>query len=282
MVGNRSALGWLNLIMPKERGVRRIATDIVFGPKARHRLDIYAPAEIRQPLPAIVFYYGGGWDSGEKAEYGFVGAALAALGHVVVIPDYRVFPDAIYPDFLDDCAGAADWVTRHIADYGGDPGLLILAGHSAGAYNAVMVAADKRLTRGRRYGHAVKAVVGLSGPYDFFPYDVDVSKRSFGGAGAGAESQPVNLDLSGAPPMFLAHGTGDKTVRLRNTVALAAALRAAGRAVDEVHYPNASHAGTLLGMMTVLRWRLPLLRDLRAFLQSVSSHATCEADRDAV
>lgn len=282
MVGKRSALGWLDLIMPKDRGVHRVARDIVFGPKARHRLDIYAPTEIRKPLPTILFYYGGGWDSGEKWEYGFVGAALAALGHVVVIADYRLFPDAIYPDFLSDCADAADWVVRHISDYGGDPAQLILAGHSAGAYNAVMVAVDPRLAAGRRYRRAIAGVIGLSGPYDFFPYDVEVSKRSFGGAGAGEDSQPINLDLRQAPPMFLAHGTGDKTVRLRNTVALAAALRADGRNVDEVHYPDASHADTLLALMSLLRWRVPLYRDLRAFLQSVSSRTTCEADRDAV
>ena len=102
---------------------------------------------------------------------------------MTIIADYRVYPDALYPAFLEDCADAAHWVVRHASDYGGDPGNLILAGHSAGAYNAVMVGADHRLQRRRHYAKSVRAIIGLSGPYDFYPYDVDVSIRSFGGAG---------------------------------------------------------------------------------------------------
>ncbi len=280
MVGNRSALGWLDLLMPKDRGVRRIARNLVYGPKSRHRLDIYAPHGATGPLPVLLFYYGGGWDSGEKGEYQSVAKALAALGYLTVIADYRVYPDAIYPAFLEDCADAAHWVVRHAAEYGGDPARLILAGHSAGAYNAVMVGADRRLQRGRRYAKSVRAIVGLSGPYDFYPYDVEVSIRSFGGAGAGEESQPINLDLSAAPPMFLAHGTGDKTVRLRNTEALARHMREAGRRVEEVHYPGASHADTLLSLMFLLRWRLPLYRDLERFLTALTPQPSCAVKRE--
>lgn len=269
MVENRSALGWLDLLLPKDGGAHRVARDLVYGPKDRHRLDVYAPKQIAGHVPVVLFFYGGGWDSGSKADYGFVGHMFAALGYVTVIADYRVFPDAIYPVFLHDCADAANWVVRHIGDYGGDPQKLVLSGHSAGAYNAVMVASDPVLHAGRHYAPAIRGVIGLSGPYDFFPYDVEVSKRSFGGAGAGEESQPIHLDLSDAPPMFLAHGTGDKTVRLRNTEQFSAALRAAGRTVQEVHYPGATHAATLLALVKFLRWRLPLHGDIRKFLTSL-------------
>lgn len=266
MVAGRSALGWLDWLVPKDRSVRQVARDLVYGPKTRHRLDIYAPDMIDRPLPVVLFYYGGGWDSGSKADYGFVGSAFAALGFVTVIADYRTYPDAIYPAFLEDCADAAEWVVRHIADYGGDAEKLVLAGHSAGAYNAVMVAADVRLHGGRLYRSAVRGVIGLSGPYDFFPFDVDVSERSFGGAGAGKESQPINLDLRQAPPMLLAHGTTDETVRLRNIESLTDALKAAGRQVVTRRYAGASHTTTLIALMRFMRWRLRLYNDIGEFM----------------
>ena len=161
MVGKRSLLGWLDGLVAQDRGVRRVAGDIVYGPRDRHRLGIYAPAGMDGPLPVVLFFYGGGWDSGTKNDYAFAGSAFSALGFVTVVADYRVFPEAIYPAFLEDCADAAQWVVRHVADYGGYPDQLVLAGHSAGAYNAVMVGADRRLHQGRSYAGAVRAVVGV-------------------------------------------------------------------------------------------------------------------------
>lgn len=264
----RSPLGWLGLVLAKDGGVRRLAHDRVYGPKARHRLDIYAPEDGTTGHPLLLFFYGGGWDSGDKADYAFAGHAFAALGFVTAVADYRVYPEVLYPDFLDDGARAAEWLVQHAEEFGGDPQRLVLAGHSAGAYNAVMVGTDNRWHQRRRYPGAVKAIVGLSGPYDFFPFDVEVSIRSFGGAGATEESQPIHLDLGIAPPMFLAHGSADQTVRPRNTHALAAALRKAGRQVEEVHYQGVGHRSTLLTLFPWLRWRLPVYRDIGDFLHS--------------
>lgn len=262
-------MGWLDLLLPKDGGVEKRATDLVYGPKARHKLDIYAPRHAGENLPVMVFFYGGGWDSGSKNEYSFAGHAFAAMGYVTVIADYRVYPEVIYPDFLDDCGRVLEWVVRHASEFGGDPKRLIVGGHSAGAYNAVMAAVDPRFYGQRSYHSAIKAVVGISGPYDFYPFDVDVSIRSFGGAGAAEESQPILLDLSEAPPMFLAHGTTDKTVRLRNSEALAVALRNAGRRVEEVQYKGAGHALTLLGLFPWFRWRIAIYRDIRQLLASI-------------
>jgi acetyl esterase/lipase len=92
----------------------------------------------------IVFFYGGGWHAGERGDYGFAAAAFAAQGFIAVIPDYRLVPEVRYPEFLEDGALALHWVVAHIAEYGGDPGKICVAGHSAGAYIAAMLALDPR------------------------------------------------------------------------------------------------------------------------------------------
>ncbi len=92
-----------------------------YGASNRQRLDVYVPIEIAkrvrpaQGWPVVVFFYGGSWKHGERAHYRFVGEALAARGIVTVIPDYRLYPEVRYPDFLKDNAAATAWALREAA-----------------------------------------------------------------------------------------------------------------------------------------------------------------------
>jgi len=261
-------LGLLNFLMPKDWGSRRVARHIPYGRHKRQTLDIYAPRSGTGPWPVVYFVYGGSWAMGERSYYGFVGRALAALGYVVVIVDYRLIPEVEFPEFLEDCANGFAWTVAHIAEYGGDPSRIALMGHSAGAYNALMLVFGQRFLPARGLAGHVRAAVGLSGPYDFFPFDVDVSIRAFGAAADPKGTQPVNLTRPELPPMFLATGDADTLVRPRNTVALAKSLRAAGVEVVETHYPGITHAGTLLALGTFSRRKAPVLADVVAFLRA--------------
>jgi acetyl esterase/lipase len=262
-----SPLAWFDALVPKDAASRRIATDLRFGPDPKHRLDLYGPRHPAGPLPLLIFVHGGGWDSGDRREYSFAGRALAALGFLVAIADYRVFPEVVFPAFVEDLGHAATWLQAHATEYGGDPGRLFLAGHSAGAYNAVIFALQPE-----RFGRAsvagrIEAVVGLSGPYDFYPFDVKQSIDAFGTYAEPLSTQPVNLVSPGAPPMLLAHGVRDTTVGDYHTVRLAAKLREAGVPVVERHYPNLRHAPVVLGLSTVLRPMLPVYADVARFLR---------------
>lgn len=260
-------LGWLDALVPKDRSSRRIATDIRFGPNPKRRLDLYAPKRPAGPLPLLIFVHGGGWDSGDRREYGFAGRALAALGFLVAIADYRVFPEVVFPSFVEDLGHAATWLEAHATDYGGDRGRLFLAGHSAGAYNAVIFALQPERFGGASLAGRIKGVVGLSGPYDFYPFDVKQSIDAFGTYPEPRTTQPVNLVTPGAPPMLLAHGVRDTTVGDYHTVRLAAKLREAGVPVVERHYPRLMHAPVVLALTTVLRPFLPVYRDVARFLR---------------
>ncbi|MGF1463701.1 MAG: alpha/beta hydrolase [Maricaulaceae bacterium] len=257
--------------MPKDGEARRLADDVAYGPHARHRLDLYGPDNADVEPPLVVFFYGGGWDSGRKSQYTFVGRALAAAGFVVAVPDYRLTPEGRYPVFLEDCARATAWLQTHSADYGASTGPMGVAGHSAGAYNAVMTAlASERLRAAGGAPDRIAAVAGLAGPYDFLPLDVEETRQAFGHVEALEQTQPVvraGHARSDGPDYWLAHGLDDDVVKVANTKALSATLRGAGVTVEDHYYPDVSHAGVLVGLARPFRDDPPVYRDLTAFLR---------------
>src|SRR5882724_3365318 len=112
-----------------------VAEDIAYADGARRRLDVYRPNNARQ-APIIVFFYGGSWQIGSKETYLFLAATLAARGYVVVVPNYRVYPEVKFPEFLSDGAKAVRWAKDNAATYGGDASQVFIMGHSAGAHIA--------------------------------------------------------------------------------------------------------------------------------------------------
>ena len=270
MVLTIDPLGSFNALMPKDRASKRVAEGISYGPSDRLRLDVYAPrGAAPAPRPVIVFFYGGSWNSGRRQGYGFAARALAAQGFVVVVPDYRLVPEARYPDFLRDCAAAVRWTRRHVREYGGDGERIVLTGHSAGAYNAAMLALDASLLGADRA--AVRGVAGLAGPYDFLPLDDDSTIAAFGAWPRPSETQPVSHAAPGAPPALLLHGEGDTRVKPRNSRELATRLQAAGSEVGLKLYPGLGHVGILTALAIPFRRRTPVLDDVAAFARNATS-----------
>ena len=260
-------LSLFDMLVPKDRGGIRSAAGVAYGPDPRQRLDVYVPrGSIGAHRPVVVFFYGGSWNSGDRAGYAFVGRALAARGFVVVIPDYRLVPQVRYPAFIEDGAAAVRWAEVHAVTYGGAPDRLVLMGHSAGAYIAAMLAVDGRWLGPARVN--VRGLVGLAGPYDFAPFDVDASRAAFGNWPRPAETQPVSWAGAGDPPALLAYGAEDRTVRPRNSEALAARLRAGGVRVELRAYPKLSHVGLLLAFARPFRGRAPVLDDVASFIRN--------------
>ncbi len=246
---------------------RRVAQGVPYGSDPRQALDVYAPASGGEGRPVLVFFYGGSWATGARKDYAFAGRSLAAEGFVTVVPDYRLVPQVRFPGFVEDGAAAVAYARAHAREWGGDPGRIALAGHSAGAYIAAMLALDPRfLAKAGAPGGTVRAWAGLSGPYDFRPFDVAASQDAFGAWPDPAATQPITFAGAGAPPTFLAHGARDTTVRPRNTERLAAKLRAAGVAVDEHLYAGLDHKDVVLALTRTFRGKAPVRDDLARFL----------------
>lgn len=231
------------------------------GDHPEQRLIVYREEGAVGPLPVFVFFHGGAWAHGDPRDYGFVARNIAPEGYVVVLGGYRLNESGRYPAMLEDTAAVVGWVHRNIARFEGDANRIVLSGHSAGAYNAVQVALDTRwLEKAGVPGEAVRAVVGLAGPYDFFPFTTVRSRAAFESVGAGPESQPVNNVGPDAPPILLVHGENDTVVRFRNSQALERALGTAGAKVETLYLPGKTHNDPLLALTHPWR-RDPLVFD---------------------
>jgi len=267
------SLGTFDAFAPRDGGVRRIISDAAYGANERQRLDVYAPTgPDNASLPVLIFFYGGSWRSGDKDDYEWLGAALAAQGFVVVVPNYRLVPEVVFPAFLQDCASAVRWTQDNISAHGGDSERLVLCGHSAGAYNAIMVtlAADYLSAAGVD-ARRIRGAIGLAGPYDFLPFDVDATRDAFGSAPDAAQTQPITFARADAPPLLLLWGEDDDTVGRRNIDGLARAERDAQARVETKIYPNVDHISILLAISRPFRDRAPVLDDIAAFVRSVTA-----------
>jgi acetyl esterase/lipase len=248
-------------------GATRPGSDIAFGTTGQ-TLDVWTPSEpAAKPRPVLIFWYGGGWVKGDRRAYAFAARAYAKAGFVVVMPDYRKVPSIRFPAMLQDGAQAVKWTRDHIAEYGGDPNRIGIAGHSAGAYNVAMLALDERWLRAEGVDPTiVKAAVGLSGPYNFYPF---TSKRAIDALSNAADprmTQPITFARRDAPPMLLVTSTNDTEVKPHNAYELTARLKQLGATVTMIDYPGLSHEDVAMALSKPFRGKSPVLADSVAFL----------------
>lgn len=255
----------------------QLTPSIAYAELSRHRLDICRPSG-KAAAPVIIFFYGGAWRSGYKELYRYVAKALARRGYVAVVPDYRIFPEVCYPDFLDDGALVVRWVKDNIARFGGDPEKIFLKGHSAGAHIAAMLSIDDRWLGkvGLKPGRDIAGLIGIAGPYDYLPLRDEKLKMIFGGADR-PETQPIFHVSPGAPPTLLITGGRDRLVEPGNSTRLAARLVASGNTAKVLIYRRVGHYVVIAALAPILRFLVPVLRDVDAFiadtLQSVKPRA---------
>ena len=238
----------------------RFESGIAYGSQPRQQLDVYRPLADRTATgerpPLVVFFYGGTWTHGDRADYKFLGEALAARGAVVVLPDYRLSPHATYPAFVQDSALATKWALDNAGRLGADPARVYVMGHSAGAYMAAMLALDGRWLEA--VGARPKQLagwIGLAGPYDFLPIGDPVTQVAFNWPDTPASSQPLAHVSAAAPPALLMVGKKDEVVDPRhNTEGMADRLRAVGVPVQLREYDQLGHVGLMAAFAEPLHW----------------------------
>jgi acetyl esterase/lipase len=250
----------------------QLHADLAYGSDRRQRLDIVAP---RQGInrPVVIFWYGGSWTQGRKADYRFVGVALAKQGFVAVLPDYRLYPKVTFPMFDEDAARAVAWVQRHVSEYGGDPTHIVLMGHSAGGHTAAFLAFNHEFLR--QYGgdpDGIAGLIGLSGTYVFTP-DSDTLRAAFPPPYSVKDWQPIRFVDSKAPPTLLLHGLADREVLPQEAIELRDALMKVHVPVTLDLFPHRGHADTVASFAVVTRWRTPALEEAAQFVRAVSGAA---------
>lgn len=264
-LGACSAVDALNATIPREGYI--LHKDVAYGTDPRHALDIYVPAQARH-APVILFFYGGSWQMGSKDDYRFLGQALTSKGYIVMVADYRLYPDVYYPDFVIDGARALRFAHTHARHYGGDADRVFVAGHSAGAFIAMMLAADDAFhTEASSKRAWIRGTIAIAGPYDFLPF-MDNNIKAIFSRYPDKETQPINHITGKMAPVFLATGDEDDTVDPRNSHRVKAKLETLRSPVEERIYPGIGHIGIMLSLAEGFRWKAPLLDDIARFVDS--------------
>lgn len=261
LAGGCSPAAILNATVP--RTGYTLDADLPYGPLPRQRLDYYAPVAPRADGKTVVFFYGGAWRQGDKADYLFLGQALASRGIGVVVADYRLFPNVRYPAFIQDGALAVGWSARR---FGSER--LFLMGHSAGAYIASMLAANTAYLRAVAVDRLkLGGLVGIAGPYDLQPRNYRWLRDIFNDADDAA-IQPITHAKAPLPSALLLHGADDHLVTPRNSERLAAAWQAARAPVELKLYEKVDHLTIIGAFADVLQGRAPTRSDVLAWLDA--------------
>jgi acetyl esterase/lipase len=248
-----------------------VERNIVFDPLHHLALDVYRPADVER-APIVVFFYGGDWMRGKRQWYRFVGAALAARGVMVVIPDYRKYPKVKMDGFMQDAAHAVAWTRDHAGQIGGDPQDIFLMGHSAGGQIAALLATDPAwLEADGMQPRDLAGFIGLAGVYAFVP--IAAKERDmigmFGKTKAEQRrAQPVSFVRGAEPPMLLLHGTADHEVEPSNSKSLAQVMQANHQDVTLKLYRGVGHSALLFSMSRPMRGHAPTLDDVLVFIHA--------------
>lgn len=264
----------LNGITPRD--TFSLKANLSYGSDNRQTLDVYLPKDRPTKEVVLVFIYGGSWESGSKDEFLFVGEAFARLGYVTVIPDYRLYPEAEFPEFVDDLALAIAQLDRLLPSECPSGAELVLMGHSAGGHMAAMLAtAPKYLERNGAGDVRVRALIGLAAPYDL-PLDHELVVDKFQRVDSEVEANPVRLASSATPPSLLLHGAADTTAYPYHTERMAKRLAELGVPVETHIYEGASHITLLAGLATRLQFLNSARDDIATYLSKRELDGDCD------
>jgi acetyl esterase/lipase len=247
--------------------------DVAYGTGPRQQLDVYRPRTAAQPLPVVVFLYGGRWQAGTKDEYRLLGDAFTRHGIVVVVPEYRLYPQVRFPEWVLDAAQAVRWARENAARFGGDPGNIVVVGHSAGGHTAALLALDERYLRNAGVpAGSVRGFVSLAGPVDTTWTAPDVQALMGPREGWPATYAATHVD-GREPPLLLLHGAKDETVSPENSTGLAARIRERGGCARSIVYRGLGHVEIVVALAVPRLRSAPVLDDVVEFVRAPRASA---------
>ncbi len=249
-----------------------IIRDVAYGDNSSQKLDIYQPEGLDKKRDVIVFLYGGRWTNGIKEDYSFIGTSLAHQGFIVVIPDYRKYPDVHFPVFVNDSAKALAWTYDHIADYHGTPEHIFVIGHSAGAHIGALLSTDGSYlaAEGKNRNAVIRGFIGLAGPYSFTPDEPDLEDM-FGPPENYPKMRATTYVDGQQPPMLLLWGEKDDIVKRTNLDLLEKAIHEKGGTVQSIIYPDTDHINILGDLTWVGHENAPIRKDLTQFINKINN-----------
>ena len=212
----------LNAVTPS--GSFAKVKDIPYGELERQKLDIYKAQKPRPNTPVIIFIHGGGWDSGSKDIYKFVAEAFTSRGYDIALPNYLLYPEARFPDMIVDAAKAIAYISRQYEERS-----IVVMGHSAGGYNALMAVLDKSYlaAQGVSVCERISGLISLAGPTGGYELKNETYITIFPDRFLGTDA-PLAHASALSPPLLVINGADDTTVGPKNAQKLADAVNARG------------------------------------------------------
>ena len=283
--GSAATLDWIDARFSRDQAVR-LAEESRYGTQANQNVELWVP---EGPAPAegwplAVFLYGGGWHSGETASYRFVARTLGDRGYATALVGYRLVDSGgRFPVMLEDTAAGVRKALDRGGSVGIDTGQTVLIGHSAGAYNVLMMGLDPQWLEGAGVPQErIAGIVSLAGPADFYPFTSDSARNALGNAPDPLLTQPIHFARADAPQILVMHGTADDVVRVRNSRNLARAIRDRGGAVDEQEFDGMGHAGIVMGLSKPFAQGGKVIDPLVSFMERAFAQAAADRAKASV
>jgi len=236
---------------PKLKNEVLVVSNIQYyeGPGASpqmHALDLYIPKSGHK-FPVVIFVHGGAWTFGDKGNLANVGYGLAEKGYLAVLVNYRLSPAVQHPAHITDIARAVSWTFRNIRRYGGDPDLIFLGGHSAGAHLVSLLALDEKYLYEQNFPLAkIKGIICISGLYK-----LDLTRKYdsifTSNPKERQDASPISHLTKRPPPFLILYAAREMPMLDEQAEDFAARIHELGGAADLKQIPETNH-------QTIISW----------------------------
>ncbi|MFW1754112.1 alpha/beta hydrolase [Acinetobacter wanghuae] len=238
----------LNRLTPKKGYT--VQTQLAYGLKSRQRFDLFKSEQPLAHRPLIIFVHGGAWLHGDKKDYFFIGEAFANEGYDVIVMNYHLAPEHIFPAYVDDLHVLLSYLQQSAAKHEISAENIVLMGHSAGAFN-VMSGVHYPASNTLNQPLSVRAIIGLAGPYHFDYKDDPLCADAFDQSVPYQQVMPYYFVQKTPTKHYLMIAEKDKIVGHFNSHDLDRVLKEHGNHSEVVMIPKLGHI-TIVGSLSSL------------------------------
>lgn len=237
----------LNRLTPKQG--YSVETQLAYGLKARQRFDLFLSHQPLAQRPLIIFVHGGAWLHGDKKDYHFIGEAFAKEGYDVVVMNYHLAPEHIFPIYINDLHLLLNHLQQHADQLNVSTENLVLMGHSAGAFN--VMSALYHPQKAMIEQEQIRAIIGLAGPYHFDYKDDPICAEAFDQSIPYQQVMPYYFVEKTSTKHYLFMAERDNIVGHFNSQDLDRVLKDHGNHSELITIPKLGHI-TMIGSLSSL------------------------------